>query len=499
MSVLAKWNNKILPMLVIIISAIAVGFVWIVGISSPQHNLISWQLLIGTLFVTALVMGCSFAWLRFIADKLGKANSFIFWIGLVLYGIGMLIVSLLCNNGVGLIDHYTVIESARELAFGEPLDNPFYFSIYANNFKPTMLLSWVMWVCKIVGINSGIVERLLIIGLILGSIVAVRYLISDSQEIRNKLQVPVLILFVFFWPTICYVSFSYTDSLSYGLGIIGIAITIWAYRVKCHKAVKVLLWCIAGALVAIGIVQKITVVIPVIAIGMIMIFKISKKFNFVGLLVVLASLGLTLGGIELAARQYDVYVDSYETKAPLINWIALGLCGDGTFAASKDAGYYIQIEGPTSVKKEMAKEHIKNNVSNIYSLSHYASKVQYTFATGNLGAIQTFNNVGDVAEDNIVGQCFHSYGAYYWRMSQVCFCYMYALWTIILIGAVFAFVALIKRRELNTTYVWSLLGVFGFILFMLIWESCPRQIFNQIPGIVLCVVMSLQVVFRINE
>lgn len=498
MSILVKWNKKILPVLVLVLAFVAIGFVWVTGIMKPQHNLIAWQIVLGTVVCTLLVMGCTYFWVKIIADKLGKWNSYIFWIGLAVYGVVLFVISWLCDNGIGLIDHYTMVETAREMAYDESFFDPFYYSIYANNFKPTMLLSWIIWCCKLIGINSGIAERMTIIVLILGSIASVRYLVSERKEIRNNLSVPVLGMFVLFLPTVCYVSFSYTDSFSYGLGIIGIAITVWAYRLKNRKPVKVALWCIAGFLTAIGIIEKVTVIIPVVAISIIMIFRISKRFNFTGILCVICAAGLTFGGIELAARHYELYVNSYDTKAPVISWIALGLCGNGSFECSKDAGYCIQTDVPGSVKKEMAIEHIKNNIDNIYSLDHYVSKMQYTFATGNLGVIQTFDNVGDVARDNIVSQCFHSYGAYYWRMSQICFCYMYALWTVILVGAVFAFVSLLKSRELSATYVWSLLGIFGFILFMFIWESCPRQIFNQIPGIVLCVIMSLQVVFRID-
>lgn len=484
-------NDRIIPIVTGVITCLSVGFVVYAGLSAPDHNLIPVQVIIGSVLLALLIFAATFVWVKFIADKLGKANHIIFWAGLSVYLILLYIVGVKCKTLPALYDYDIMLGTAEDMLYGRPLEASFYYTLFSNNFKPTILVAFMERVALILHISDfAWISGLLSVSLVGGSVCSVRYLSAPSESKRASMEIPILVMFMLMLPTVCFIPFAYTDSFSYGAGIIGVALVVFGFRdIQKHKGLGIGAFVLAGVMIALGAIMKITSLIPVIAVVCIYLPRVRdvKPLWKIGVVVLSCVMVMILS--DIPARQYEEYIISRENKVPFLNWVALGTYEDGTYQASQANGFDMFIPDTTTAQKaEICKDYIRKYKDNLLSLDHYLRKTRVTFATGNMGVIQIVYVSENILDDNIVSRCFHPYGAYYWRISQICFCYMYAMWLLIIVSSVYM---VVRPGKVSPEYVWSNLSVFGFILFMFIWESQARQIYNQIPGIILCVAVSL--------
>lgn len=469
---------------------VVVAFVMAVSFSKPQDNLIPKTLIVTTACVTLVEVIVFYLWLKFVAVKKPRLNAWVFKIGLSAYTVFLFVINAIFRTQKGLYDYSILMDGADSVANNRPFGVIWYYEKEKQQFKPTLFLGLIKRACQAVNIDDYYVCLIFSILLVVASILAVRYLVSDSKAIRDKYQCIVLALFVLYVPILYYVSFFYTDMYSFGMGIVAIAIFKYACRDEKRTILSVIQAICAGVVLGFGITEKVTSAIPVIAYVIVFCVRLSKK-ALVNVLCMAVACVAFLCFTTQAARNYEIYRTTDTKAVPVIHWLAVGLQGDGTLQYQSEYNErMLELETSEEISA-LAREFIKENISNLYNINHYIDKTRVIFATGTANAKQAVADIG--AEKNLMESFFCYTGKHYWRACVYMFSYMFSLWTIILVGAVRAIVGNIKTKRVNMILTFSQLSFLGMYAFFMMWEANSRQIFNQIPIVLLCFVLSLKV------
>lgn len=474
-----------------IILVVVMGLIISLSLSSPQNNLISWQMCLGTLLVGIILACFCFVWTKIIIKKIGMWNDVLFVVGILFYTVFLYGISMIGRNSVhSLIDYVYVYNAAEEMASGTCSDSWNYFLAYPNNFKPTMLLSVLFAIAKKIGMQDPYPFALIftVIQVPL-AIIAARYLSGRNKEERRRSQCVILALFVLLLPIVGNVQSFYTDSMSFGLTIVIVALFVYAIEQLQKKQRFIACMCsvCGGCLLALAIVIKITVLIPLIAGGLIAVWSYRSyrnKSTVYVLLIYMLSMIVVYGGIELKANSYEIYQQSHETANPIISWVALGLNADGSYAGNGEFAQTIYMMSTKEEKTAYTKQYLADNINFLWDCDHNCRKIRCNFASGNLGLKDaTYCDWGN--ENNIVWELFAPYGKYYWRTSQINFSYVFGIWSIYFVGGIVSVIALFKRTTVPKRMLWVDLTVIGLFLFLMIWEANNRQLYNQMPIILL--------------
>lgn len=453
-------------------------------IANPGNHLIPWQMLLGTMAVTLLLIAGSVAWNR-IYDRIGK-QSRLYLLCLVLFGIALFVTSLgRQGNADTFTDYSQVYNAAWNLAEGKSLENTYYFLIYSNNLKPMLLLSLLFrcadffHVARFAFILAVNVLQVLLVVWSCG------YLPEKDGDTRWRF--PVLVLFVFFLPAWGMVSAFYTDSMSFGLGIICLAFWKKAQQSDGKKSVP---WLFTAAFALnLAVAWKITAVIPAIAGVVVLLWQRVRCSRKKVVIFFTAFLAFYLG-MNLWADSYDVTGRAKVTANPVISWVALGMREDGSYINNKEYVDYLNTLQTTEEKKSYTLEYMRENKDALLEVSHWTKKLSRNFADGNLG-VRDFLFI-EYDDGTLLWNLFSPWGKYYWRTSQYCFCYLVSMYVLLLLGSLCCLRKLICGGEAPTILMICQLAFLGIFLFLMLWEANSRQLYNQMPGILLGAVSSLQ-------
>lgn len=99
-------------------------------------------------------------------------------------------------------------------------------------------------------------------------------------------------------------------------------------------------------------------------------------------------------------------------------------------------------------------------------------------------------------EHNPIWELFSPWGKYYWRTSQLCFCYLFSIYVCYLLGAVKTFYRILKKKAVPAVKAVADLALLGNMIFLMIWEANNRQLYNQIPVILLGGALNILYVVR---
>ena len=117
------------------------GVIILISLLKPRDNLFSWQMCIGSILFSVLIVGACLLWTKVFVHKIGKWNDYLFSGGTVLYTIFLYGISTVGRNSTSsLVDYSYVYGTAEEMAEGIKDKIWNYFLIYSNNFKPAMYL-----------------------------------------------------------------------------------------------------------------------------------------------------------------------------------------------------------------------------------------------------------------------------------------------------------------------------------------------------------------------
>ena len=501
-----KFTNKISIFIWAFIytgQSIFLGLIIVLSIASPQNNLFPWQMAVGTVIGTILLLCSFYLWdrcweQRSFSNKHPARNTPLYGALLILFGVSLYIVSCIGRNSPYSLDDYVQIwNGASELVEGRELTSVFYFQTYANNIKPMLFLSVLFRMADFLHCQDPFYFVLLwSIGQVLAAVWSVCFLAGNSKEERERYRIPILLLFVCTLPIWANVQAFYTDSMSFMMGIVTLAL-LKAGLETPRKGHAVLMSALAGVSVGMGLSVKVTVLIPLIA-GLI-VFCFCRipiqKWRYLGIFILfsIGSWGLT----DLWAGSFDIWNAAKETCNPTINWIALGLKGNGSWNDNWDYVTYTISLPSKAEKTEYALQYIRQNYREFWNISHLVQKLRFNFASGNFGAANyTYYAIN---EHNLLYESFSPWGKYYWRVSQLCFCYIFSIYTVYLLGAVAPLRLLLQKREVPAAKVVADLSLFGIALFLMVWEANNRQLYNQIPVIILGAVLNVRLLVSLRR
>lgn len=186
----------------------------------PGNHLIPWQMALGVAAATVLLLAAGAAWNK-IYTVTGRRNS-LYAVALVLFGVLLYVVSLSRQgNENTLLDYTYVYRDALNLANGRELEDTNYFLTYSNNLKPMLLLSVLFRMALLMDVSPFYFVLLRNVILVMLVACACGYLAERNGD--TCWRFPILLAFVFLLPMWEMTAVFYTDSMSFGMGILGLA------------------------------------------------------------------------------------------------------------------------------------------------------------------------------------------------------------------------------------------------------------------------------------
>ena len=238
----------------------------------PQNHLIPRQMIPGVGICAIVLLAAGALWNK-IYSLIGKRTP-LYLLALAIFGVLLYITSLSRQgNENTLVDYTYVYRDAMNLATGGTLEYTDYFVTYSNNLKPMLLLSVWFRVAVLLGISPFHFVLLRNVLLVLLVVWACGYLTEQNEDCRWRF--PILLTFAFLLPLWDMVSVFYTDSMSFGLGILTLALLKKSGSTKTNKG-KILWSVLAGVTTILAIIWKITAIIPLIAGAMILLWQREK-------------------------------------------------------------------------------------------------------------------------------------------------------------------------------------------------------------------------------
>lgn len=397
------------------------------------------------------------------------------------------------------MDYGRIWKAALELSEGKELSEAWYFKIYANNIKPMLYLSVLFRIAHFLHISDPFYFIVLfgVLG-VLRAVWSVGILAGNSREEREDIRIPVCFLFMCTLPIWANVQALYTDGMSFAVGITVLALLKLCFETdsRIKTGMNLLL---AGIMLGVGMSIKVTVLIPLIAGFIVFCFMrpSGRKWRATGLCF-LCSLAV-YGATTLWAGNFEIWKVAKETAEPVIDWIALGMKGHGSYGDNLDYIEYVVTFSTKQEKTEYTLRYIWENRSDFWNLSHLVQKLRYNFASGSLGSAEFAYYAWK--EHNPIWEFFSPWGKYYWRTSQICFCYLFAVYVSYLSGAALTFYSLLRFRdkEISAVKAAADLALMGNMIFLMIWEANNRQLYNQLPVILLGGILNILYVLKFFE
>ena len=286
-------------------------------------------------------------------------------------------------------------------------------------------------------------------------------------------------------PVYVFTATYYMDSSSFGLGVIALALLLKGFSTDKHTSV---FWVILASFVkVIGITEKMTAIIPVLAGGCTAILfqkKLPVKKGVAYCIGVFCAMLL----VNIWAGQYPIDRESREQSNPIFTWIAMGMHGDGSY--SDNVVYAEKLTQLTTrdEKSAYAKQYAKEHFSEAFTWSHILAKIKRSFGSGTFECANFLTRAAD--GHGLLWEMLHPWGKYYWRTSQYCFIYIAMIYGIVLIGSICTLVRLLQGSAVSAIKFAADLSFMGIFLFLLLWESSNRQLYNQFPMLLISLVES---------
>lgn len=454
----------------------------VICITGTQHN-IEWY---KELFVT-VGMGVGIWVLGFILNKcryfLREHEKSVLFLLLACFGIALYAVSYVSRNDP-MYDYAVIYQSAYDYAH-DGQANWGYLAQWGNNYGIFLWLVIIMKICEMLSIEDPFAVLLFIntalavfSGFCLFDILT-KFLDNTGVKFMG------LLMYFGFLPLWGGTNYFYTDSVS-------MFFSIGAFWIVINFGDQLVGYLLGGILWAIGFELKATVAISMIAVEMVCVLKMSpqgesgqRKYGIGGkeygtsrsgslvgwllMVFVFVICLLAMSNIKKAFPSQD-YRDEYEV--PMSYWVALGIHNDGSYPGNIEfAESLLQTKG-YEAKNRKALLYIDEHISDLWNPDHYISKIRYNFASGKMG-LSEFNQNPTTFMHELV----NDYGKYGGFSTMFASAYFYAIILFGLYGAVRVLTG--KAKDDLSSIV--LLTVFGLFLFLMLWESNNRQLYNHIP------------------
>ncbi|WP_407383971.1 glycosyltransferase family 39 protein [Ruminococcus sp.] len=353
----------------------------------------------------------------------------------------------------------------------------YYLIQYPNNFAPMLLMSAVyrLWY-----LMTGSISRFPIVGLNVLSINAAILMTAllARKTYGGRQACFVLGVSALFVPFYTYTSYVYTDTLSvpYAVGTVYVLSCAMDQR---KRVPRYLLYALSGMLGFIGFRMKGNVIVVTVAVLIFLLLKLPfKRFLCAALAFVMGFVALgAVYSAGIKAGHFMTEEQSYEREFPATHWVMMGLHGHGGFRM-EDIEFTKAIPGKNE-KRAANMEVIRDDLREMGVdglLSHLTTKAVWTWGDG---TYYVTNHIDDPINRNFLHEYVLKDGRHFYRLYAYCCGFQYFL---ILMLALSALKGFIRPRVDHTVTV--RLCVFGVFLFLLMWETRARYLFNFTPFLV---------------
>ncbi len=457
-------RQKMVKRILAVVTLIFMIPVLCVCITHTQHNIVWYKELVVT---TGFLIG-----IPLVVFLLKKGESFLrkyerVLLGafLVLITVSLYVISAYSRN-TPMYDYYDIYTSAGEYAKGGEAKWG-YLSHWSNNFPLFFVLTSIMKGCYLLRLSEPF-YILLAINVLLtvwGGVCVYRLLRQTTEYCCWAFSG--LGLYFCFLPLWGGTNYFYTDSLSMVFGIWAVYVFLQA-RNKWVGAVS------AGVLWGVGYGFKVTTLICLIALFMVLCmwdFKERLKY-FVLTVLVLLSCVLGWEGIR---QQYPSYTGEAEYGAPITYWLALGSVGNGSYPDNLEFAVECLETSGKAAKNQLALDYIRENRGDILKPYRLVSKIKYNFASGKMG-LSEYNQY----PTGFMYELVNDYGRFGGFSTMFTSGYFYALLIFGMAGFGRSVLGAEQQKE-DKILMLAHLTVYGLFLFLMIWESNNRQLYNHIP------------------
>ncbi len=443
-------------------------------------------ILLSAVLLTAVFTVIYIFFFRNKTNKLSNKNffhnsNFIILISVFIMLIVQLIVGYLLLfdpvTDVGIVNNYA-LDFAKTGSFDliqrKYNEGSYYLIKYPNNLCITFFLSFLY---RISYLLTGTVPRFLpvVVNVIAINISILMTVLLSRRLLGERKSLYVLILCVLFAPFYTYTAYFYTDSLSlpFSVGIVYFLSTSIGTE---RRRRRYILFAFCGALMFLGFKMKGSLAIMFVGAVVYLFLKIDLKRALC------ATLAIVIGFSSLYAICTAVYKNagiiteeqSYECEYPATHWIMMGLKGYGNYH-SEDSEFTMSFK--TKDEKQAANiDRIKSRLKEKGKkglLLHCARKAMWTWEDG---TYFISHHIEKARNENIL----HDFVLNSGKNHFVFYAYSCGFQLFIIFMMIMSSVKAFRKKELNMmTLIRGI--VFGIFVFLLIWETRSRYLYNFTP------------------
>lgn len=455
-----------------------VSVIFVVVLLKPSNNLIPGRMFLYTLIWLGMAgaVRAFFGVVEKLLAKKGrnidKISKVCFGVFICMFAVALYVISPAFRTSP-ITDYQQIYNTALALAQGQPVENWHYYAMYPYNLGTVSLLVLCMkggfWLGMedpyyfVLAIN--VVQVLLVAW-------AIFYLAGLLKKDSYAFRWTLLFLFLCWTPVWAYTSAFYSDQLSFGGSIIGMA--LFCAGCKEKKTVKWLLIATAGIIWALGIFAKVTAWIPFVAFAITILLHCKKTSRWREILAFAAVLFAMTFGLNWLLQQFPSAELEEQYGMPAEYEIVIGLLGDGTFGQQTEFVEECLGKESRQDRQEYCRQIIKDNWQSFFDVQRMVAKTRVIFGSGEIAPTA----LAYPYEENLLWNWFSSDGAYYWKYCCLSTGYFFSVLFLMAWGA---FGRLTDKKEENPVVFQSYLAVFGLFVFMLLWEAQNKQLYNHIP------------------
>lgn len=484
-------TKKILMKLFWLIFAVSMFCIFGIALSKPLHNLVPQRMVLFTLFWIVLfgVLWYGFLWLEKRCGSLERRMKYILPLFLLCYGIALFGVSCLLRS-TPVTDYQNVYEAALQLARGENVANWDYFARWYNNVGCMLVLALLFFLGSWLPAAVDVYYFVLFLNVVqVVCVIACLYYLAGRLVPRHRLAAGLMTLAVCaLWiPIWGNSSIFYSDQLSFGAGVFGLTLLVKGWK----KQNWYVYLAAAGAVLAVGVILKVTVATILIALG-IAGFLFSKLWKHKKKIVVLgAAFVVVFSGYSLYCKTLPYQQEAYQYKIPTEYWLAVGLGENGTYAGSLELAARCEAAENYDARKAVARAYIAENIDKIWNIDHIVGKVRQNFGCGDLGSAGYLLYKDD---PNFLWNWFSQEGTYFWKYSCISTSLFFAVLFLLGIGGVLQFMKKGEPGEADMLLLAVELAFWGLCLFLMLWEAQNKQLYNHSGWMLLGLVCSLNLI-----
>ena len=478
-----KIKERIIKLFYIVFS-VQMFLITVLSLSHPGNNLLPGRMMLFSVIVFLFVFLLLVFWNRICSvfshdEAAEKKRNRIISVLVLIYAVFLFVLSIFrgeFHNNAG--DYEYVFNAAREIALGNEVTGKFYhyFMVFGNNTKPMLFLNQLFKMSLAFGLPIYVFALLWNTLLVALSLFSVNYLFE--QYGLNKYRFPFLALFALCLPVYIFSDAYYTDSMSFGCGVIAFALLHKGISCKSRRYLFYIIF--SSFFTVAGITVKITSIIPLIAGLIVLLFNSGIRFKKNFIVYMICSV-LMLSGMNIWTSSFAIQKESKIHSNPIICWIALGMRGDGSFAQNFQFSDTIAEMDTREEKLAYTKEYMEENIAEAFTIKHIFSKITVNYSRGHFDCSDVLSREFECRD--LLWELYHPWGKYIWRGSQYSYLYISNIYIFIFLGSVFTLINLFRKHSVSDLKFTADLSFFGLFVFLMLWEAANRQLYNQLPMI----------------